>query len=182
MALALLAGCGGGSSAATGAGAANASAVVSSSSSSQLSTDAVTNSDGVTEITSAVYPTGKDTDEENTTGAKPIKPCRLVSKAKAEGILGTHVTVTERLQGPTCVYAGSGRQVTLVVERASIKALREGARKATPVTVAGRPGWCVRYESTSVIVSAGGGRVLQVNGPCAAGVRFASVALPQITG
>jgi hypothetical protein len=70
--------------------------------------------------------------------------------------------------------------VTLVVEQASIKALREGARKATPVTIAGKTGYCVRYESTSVIVAAGGRRVLQVTGPCAAGVRFAAAALPKI--
>ncbi len=184
LALALLAGCGGGSSTdpgfATTADEITSSTATVSASDPQASADAVTDGEGVTEITSAVYPTGKDTDEENASGTEAIKPCRLVPKAKAESILGTHVSVTERLQGPTCVYTGSGRQVTLVIEQASIKALREGARKSSPVTVAGHTGWCVRYESTSVIVAVGGRRVLQVTGPCAAGVRFAATALPKI--
>jgi hypothetical protein len=186
LTLALLAGCGGGGSSSTGfattADEITSSSATVSASNPQASADAVTDSEGVTEITSAIYPNGKDTDEENASGTEPIKPCQLVRKATAESILGTHVSVTERLQGPTCVYTGSGRQVTLVVEQASIKALREGARKSTPVTVAGKTGYCVCYESTSVIVAAGGRRVLQVTGPCPAGVRFAAAALPKITG
>jgi hypothetical protein len=137
---------------------------------------------GVTEISSAAYPNGHDTDEVSASGAKPIKPCGLVSKAEAKAILGTGVSVAERLQGPTCSYTGSGRQVTLVVGRVSLRSLRGAARGATPVKITGRPGWCLRYEATSVVVAAGEDRVLQVTGPCAAGVRFAALALPRIPG
>lgn len=136
---------------------------------------------GVTnEIATASFPSGHDTDEVSVTGAKPVKPCALVTKTEAEGILGKGVKVSERLQGPTCVYSGSGRQVALVVEMGSLKKLREGAKTSTPVAVGSHSGYCLRYESTSVVVGAGAGRVLQVTGPCAAGVRFAEAALKRL--
>jgi hypothetical protein len=134
-----------------------------------------------TEIVAATFPTGRDTDEVSASGAKPVPACELVTKPEAEAILGKNVSVSERPLGPTCVYAGSGRRVSLVVEKVPLKALRDGARSATEVTVAGRRGWCVRYETTAVVVSAGEGRVLHVTGPCAAGVRFAAKALPRIS-
>jgi hypothetical protein len=132
------------------------------------------------EIATASFPSGHDTDEVSVTGAKPVKPCALVTKREAEGILGAGVKVSERLQGPTCVYSGSGREVTLVVMKGSLGKLRSGAKTSTPVTVGGRSGYCLRYESTSVVVGAGSGRVLQVTGPCAAGVRFAAAALRRL--
>jgi hypothetical protein len=135
-----------------------------------------------TEIVTATFPSGHDTDEVSVTGAKPVKPCALVTKGEAEGILGKGVRVSEELQGPTCVYSGSGRQVALVVEMGSVKQLREGARSSSPVAIGGHSGYCLRYETTSVVVAAGSGRVLQVTGPCAAGVRFAAAALKRLPG
>jgi hypothetical protein len=132
------------------------------------------------EIATASFPSGHDTDEVSVTGAKPVKPCALVTKREAEAILGAGVKVSERLQGPTCVYSGSGREVTVVVMKGSLKQLREGARTATAVAVGDRSGYCLRYGSTSVVVGAGSGRVLQVTGPCAAGVRFAAAALRRL--
>jgi hypothetical protein len=144
--------------------------------------DAAAETVGPTEIVAATYPTGRDTDEVSASGAKPIEPCRLVSKREAEGILGKGVGVSEKPQGPTCVYSASGRHISLVVEKVPLKALREGARSGEPVTVAGRSGWCLRYEATAVAIAVGEGRVLNVSGPCAAGVRFAAIALPRISG
>lgn len=132
------------------------------------------------EIATATFPSGRDTDEVSVTGAKPVKPCALVTKREAEAILGAGVKVSERLQGPTCVYSGSGREVALVVMQGSLKQLRGGAITSTAVPVGGRNGYCLRYESTSVVVAAGAGRVLQVTGPCAAGVRFAAAALRRL--
>lgn len=146
------------------------------------SSDPATRSAGATEIVRANYPYGPDNDEISATGAKPVKPCGLVSRAQAVRILGAGVNVSERPQGPTCIYTGSGRQITTVVEEAPLAALRSGARKKTKVSVNGNSGWCLSYETTSVVIDAGHGRVLQVTGPCAAGVRFAAIALPRISG
>lgn len=140
----------------------------------------VTDNGGSTEIVAASFPTGRDTDEVSASGSEPVAPCTLVPKKKAEAILGAGVKVSERPQGPTCVYTGSGREIDLVVEKTPLKQLKEGARSAEPVTIRGRRGWCLRYESTSVVIGVGSGRILQVSGPCQAGVRFASVALPRV--
>jgi uncharacterized protein DUF3558 len=140
----------------------------------------VTTDGGVTEIVTASFPGGHDTDEVSPTGAKPMKPCGLVTKAQAEGILGKGVKVSERPQGPTCVYSGSGREVDLVVEKVPLSSLKNGARSVEPVTINGRQGYCLKYGSTSVVVAVGSGRVLQATGPCQAGVRFAAIALKRL--
>lgn len=142
--------------------------------------DPVTDTGGSTEIVTAGYPSGRDTDEVSVTGAKPIKSCWLVPKAQAEAILGDGVKVSERPLGPTCIYVGSGREIDLAVEQGSAKQLKNGAKRAEKVTVNGRSGYCLTYQSTSVVFDVGSGQVLQVTGPCQAGVRFAAVAMPRI--
>lgn len=142
--------------------------------------DGVTDNGGATEIVAASFPTGRDTDEVSASGSEPIAPCTLVPKKQAESILGTGVKVTERVQGPTCIYSGSGREIDLVVEKVPLKPLQEGARSAKPLTINGRPGWCLRYQSTAVVIDVGNGQIMQVTGACQAGVRFAAVALPRI--
>ncbi|HTT93214.1 MAG TPA: DUF3558 family protein [Solirubrobacterales bacterium] len=142
--------------------------------------DAVTETGSESEVVEASFPSGHDTDEVSVTGAKPVKPCALVPKKKAEGILGSNVKVSERPQGPTCVYTGSGREIDLVVEKTSLGALKSEAKKVEPVTINGRQGYCLTYQSTSVVIGVSGGRVIQVTGPCQAGVRFASIALKRL--
>ena len=143
--------------------------------------DKVTKDEGVTEINAAKFPNGHDTDEVSVTGRKPVKPCSFVTRKQANAILGGNVKVSEHLQGPTCVYTGSGREITLVVTEVPLKSLVNGARSSKALTIGGHPAWCVRYGTTSVVASVGKGRVLQISGPCQAGVRFAAVAIPKIT-
>ncbi|HVW45543.1 MAG TPA: hypothetical protein VHA76_00700 [Solirubrobacterales bacterium] len=173
--LALLAGCGGGSSSSTGSGGDGQKSdfIVGS-------RDSVTKDEGATEIESGKFPTGHDTDEESTSGREPIRPCSLVTRVEAAQILGGKVNVVERPLGPTCVFTGSGRMVTLVLEEVPIKTLLQGAKSSRPVTAAGHRGYCLRYEAPSVVFAAGKGRVLQVTAACQAGVRFAAVALPRL--
>jgi uncharacterized protein DUF3558 len=148
--------------------------------SSSDNNDAISETGSEAEVVEAAFPSGHDTDEVSVTGAKPVKPCALVPKKKAESILGSNVKVSERPQGPTCVYMGSGREIDLVVEKTSLSALKREAKKVEPVTIDGRQGYCLTYQSTSVVVGVSGGRVLQVTGPCQAGVRFASIALKRL--
>jgi hypothetical protein len=190
---ALIAGCGGSSSDTTDSAdpvSSGGEATGSSASSGAAATNGVANVKAVestvaeegteTQVEVARFPNGVDNDEISTTGAKPIKPCALVPKKKAEGILGAGVKLTERIQGPTCVYTASGRTVTLAVEKNSLKQLREGAKTSSKVTAAGKTGWCLRYDNSSVVFAVSHGRVLQITGPCAAGVRFAAIALPRL--
>lgn len=170
----LLGGCGGGGPAEATAQAAGKSEYI------VKGNDKVEKNEGVTEITTAQFPNGHDTDEVSVTGRKPIKPCSLVTAKQANSILGGHVKKSEHLQGPTCVFSGSGRQVSLVVEEVPLKQLVNGARNAHPLTIKGQKAWCLHYEMSSVVTSVGKGRVLQVTGPCQAGVRFAAFAIPRV--
>jgi hypothetical protein len=171
---ALVAGCGGGSSDTSSSGGSADPVHV-------TAVESTVAEEGTeTRVEVARFPNGVDNDEISTTGAKPIKPCALVPKKKAEGILGANVKVSERIQGPTCVYTASGRTITLAVEKNSLKQLREGAKTASKVTAAGKTGWCLRYDNSAVVFAVRGGRVLQITGPCAAGVRFAAIALPRL--
>jgi hypothetical protein len=132
------------------------------------------------EVATAVYPNGHDTDELSVSGAHAVKPCLLVTRSQAREILGGPVKMAERLQGPTCVYSSGGREVSMIVEDVPLKALVSGARKSRKVTAAGHSGYCLQYETSSVVFAVGGGRVLQVTGACQAGVRFAMLAIPNV--
>jgi hypothetical protein len=131
----------------------------------------------------ADLPEGEEDDEVSPTGAGPVKPCSLVPTDEASAILGAPVQVTAGAQGPTCIYATTDKKqrvMTLAVERISLPSLRNHASAATRVTVAGRVGWCLRYESTSLVVPLQEGHVLDVTGPCADAIRFAARAIPRI--
>jgi hypothetical protein len=164
----VVAGCG-------GSGPAEATGKETSSGPIVKSLDTVSKTEG--EIATGQYPNGHDTDEESLSGRKTIKPCSLVSEKQANRILGGHVKISEHPQGPTCVYKGSGREVSLVLMEAPLKPLIAGARTAKKLTIDGHPAWCLRYESTMVVTSVGEGRVLQISGACPAAARFAEAAL-----
>jgi hypothetical protein len=147
----------------------------------------VKSSDPISTTTSAPskaeVPEGEENDEVSPTGAGPVKPCSIVPRDEASAILGTPVKVTTGAQGPTCIYetSDSKRMMTLVVERGiSLPSLRNHAGAATRVTVAGRVGWCLRYELTSLVVPLEEGNVLNLTGPCGAATRFAERAIPRI--
>jgi Protein of unknown function (DUF3558) len=148
----------------------------------------VKSSDRISSTTSAPseaqHPEGEENDEVSPTGAGPVKPCSLVPSGEASAILGAPVRVTTGEQGPTCIYEtpGSKRVMTLVVERISLPSLRDSASAATRVVVAGRAGWCLRYQSTSLVVPLAEGNVLDVTGPCKVATRFAARAIPRIAG
>lgn len=130
----------------------------------------------------AQFPEGEENDEVSPTGAGPVKPCSFVPKDEASSILGAPVQATTEVQGPTCIYEtpGAKQMMTLVVERISLPSLRSHASAATRVAVAGRVGWCLRYQSTSLVVPLPEGNVLNVTGPCDAATRFAARAIPRI--
>jgi Protein of unknown function (DUF3558) len=130
----------------------------------------------------ASFPEGEENDEVSPTGAGPVRPCSFVRRDEASAILGAPVRVTTGEQGPTCIYeiSGSKRVMTLVVERINLQSLRNQASAATRVAVAGRAGWCLRYQSTSLVVPLAEGNVLNVTGPCEAATHFAARAIPRI--
>lgn len=175
-----------GSTASTGSSSSTGSTTTSSSSDGESVKTAVQAEDPVSEGAAAVtieprdIPTGADNDEIQPTGAKPVEPCRLVTRQEASAILGKGTKSVERPQGPTCVYTNAGRTVTLAVETNSVKQLRAEARKSTKVDLGGKTGYCVKYQTTAVITGISEGRVLRADGPCQAGVRFVTKALRRL--
>jgi hypothetical protein len=145
------------------------------------SDDEVTKTGDSTEIETGQFPSGHDTDEESASGTPPLRPCELVSKVEATAILGRDVVRAERPLGPTCVISGSGREVSLAITEAPMNALVGSARKVEKVTVSGRAAYCLRHEASSLVIDLGHDKILQVTGPCQAGVRFAAAALPRIS-
>jgi hypothetical protein len=176
----------GGSTASTGSSSSTGSTTTSSGSDGESVETAVQAEDPVSEGAAAVsieprdIPTGEDNDEIQPTGAKPVEPCRLVTRQEAAAILGKGTKAVERPQGPTCVYTNAGRTVTLAVETNSVRQLRKEARKSTKVDLGGKTGYCVKYQTTAVITGISEGRVLRADGPCQAGVRFVTKALRRI--
>ncbi len=175
FALLLLSGCGGG-----GPDSATAEGNNSSSEVIVKSDDKVTNDEGFEEVTEARFPNGHDTDEKSASGRKPIKPCSFVSPKQANEILGGNVKISEHPQGPTCVYKGSGREVTVVLSEVPLRPILKGARNTKTMTIAGHAAYCVRYQTTSVVAGVGKGRVLQITGSCQAAASFAAYAIPKI--
>ncbi|HEV7707373.1 MAG TPA: hypothetical protein VGP16_04195 [Asanoa sp.] len=175
-----------GSMASTSSPSSTGSTTTSSSSDGESVETAVQAEDPVSEGAAAVsieprdIPTGEDNDEVQPTGAKPVEPCRLVTRQEASAILGKGTKSVERPQGPTCIYTNAGRTVTLAVETNSVKQLRKEARKSTKVDLGGKTGYCVKYQTTAVITGISEGRVLRADGPCQAGVRFVTKALRRL--
>ena len=70
----LIAGCGAGSGPSEATAKESASSASAPSQRIVKSSDPVTKSEGVTEIQSAEFPNGQDTDEVSVSGTKPVKP------------------------------------------------------------------------------------------------------------
>jgi hypothetical protein len=110
-------------------------------------------------------------------------PCKLVTQAQAQAIVGGTVdTPQEAPMGPTCIYQphGSRSSITLAVESIDFASIRSHMRHRRRVDVAGRRAYCGVYGQEMTFVPLSGGRVLNVTAPCALGVRFAAAALPHV--
>jgi hypothetical protein len=110
-------------------------------------------------------------------------PCKLVSTAEAQAILGRPIdTPVEAPQGPTCIYRPIGAKnfVTLTIEAIDLAKALPRVRDRRRVDVAGRIAYCGTYGQSMTFVQLTRGRVLNVTAPCAVGVRFAAKALPRL--
>ena len=110
-------------------------------------------------------------------------PCKLVSRAEAQAILGRPIdNPVEAPLGPTCIYRPIGAKsfVTLTIESIDLAKALARVRNRTRVDVAGRTAYCGNYGQSMTFVQLTRGRVLTVTAPCAVGVRFAAKALPRL--
>ncbi len=126
-------------------------------------------------------PAGADAGEP--TQSAQHEPCKLVTQAQAQTIVGVAVDVPQEApMGPTCIYQphGSRSSITLTVESIDFPALRSRMRHRKQIDLAGRRAYCGVYGQQMTFVPLSGGLVLNVTAPCAIGARFARVALSHL--
>ena len=127
-------------------------------------------------------PSHADTGGHSSTA--PSNPCRLVSRAEAQKIVGGPVaSPVEAPLGPTCIYRPlHGKQlITVSVQATNLPAVKRALRHPTQATVAGHPAYCGVYGQATTYVPLPSGGVLDITGPCSIGIRFAETALPRLS-
>jgi hypothetical protein len=126
---------------------------------------------------------GAKHDEVNASGATTPNPCRLVTRSEASAIVGGPIAgLRTAPQGPTCIYRPRRAKtlITLALQPMSLSAARRRGTKLTRVALRGHKAVCLNYGSLVTLVPLGGGKVLNVTGPCPIGARFASRALARL--
>lgn len=124
-------------------------------------------------------------DESSATGAKPIDPCKLVSRSEAQAIV--HVPVAQPVeapQGPTCIYEPKGAKnfITLAVEATNFLKVPPQAQLTARVTltVAGHTAYCGKAGVEMMIVPLTIGKFLAITAPCPVATSFAGAALKRL--
>ena len=112
-------------------------------------------------------------------------PCSLVTKAQAQAILGARLLdPVVAPQGPTCIYRNRSGQsfATVAVQAVNFASLRPRVRRVQRVDVSDRTAYCAMHGQPMLYVPLAPRRVLSVSGRCETAMRFASKAVPRLTG
>ena len=127
-------------------------------------------------------PTGQDA---LSTQRAQLRPCSLVSRARAQAILGEPIKAPlEAPQGPTCIYrAQHGKRfTTLAVQSLRFSQLKSQIRRPRRIDVSGRSAVCGSYGQPILYVPLSGGRVLSVAAQCPVARQFAIAAVSRLAG
>jgi hypothetical protein len=122
-------------------------------------------------------------DDQSTSAGAVAAPCKLVSQAQAQAIVGAPIAAPQTAPlGPTCIYQpqGGGEQVTLTVEALNFAKIRAKIHGLTRTAIVGHTAYCGRYGRTTTFVPLAHHQVLNVAAPCALGIRFAAIATRQL--
>ena len=133
-------------------------------------------------VARATDPTKADGKEANPAAA--LNPCRLVSRAEAQKIIGSRVlSPSVGIQGPSCLYRApkAKRLVSLAVQPLDVRAVSHQARSVIHVSIRGHRGLCVDAGGLQVLVPLGQGSALTVAGPCPIASGFAAQALRRLS-
>jgi hypothetical protein len=110
-------------------------------------------------------------------------PCKLVSQARAQAILGRPIATPQVAPlGPTCIYQPTGAKtfVTLTLEGIKLAQLEPHIRHLTRFKLEGRTGYCGAYGQTTTFVPLASHKVLTITAPCDIGRLFAASALTRL--
>jgi hypothetical protein len=124
-------------------------------------------------------------DEVNSSGAKTLDPCTLVSRSEAQAIVGQPIaTPVDAPQGPTCIYRPIGGKllITVAVQDTNFSKIQPQAqlRDETPVSVRGHAAYCGLTGAPTLIVPLANGRFLSVTAPCPLAASLAAKALGRL--
>jgi hypothetical protein len=125
-------------------------------------------------------------DEVNSSGARTLDPCTLVSRSEAQTIVGQPLAApVDAPQGPTCIYRPIGGKllVTLALQSTNFSKIQPQAqlRDRTPVSVRGHAAFCGLTGGPTLIVPLANGRFLAVTAPCPIAAALASRALARLS-
>jgi hypothetical protein len=124
-------------------------------------------------------------DESSATGAKPVDPCTLVSRAEAQAFVhGTVAKPVEAPQGPTCIYMVKGAKsfITLAVELSNFSKIAPQSQLTgrTTLTVADHTAYCGKAGEQMMVVPLSAGRFLTIAASCPVATLFAQAALTRL--
>lgn len=122
-------------------------------------------------------------DSGHGTAPGQLNPCTLVSRARAQAIIGRPIAAPQEAPlGPTCIYQprGAAETITLTVETLALSQATSQMHGRTRVQIAGHTAYCGIYGQRMTLVALTGGRVLAIAAPCAVGARLAAAALPRL--
>jgi hypothetical protein len=124
-------------------------------------------------------------DDQNSTGAKGLNPCTLVSRAQAQTATGVALRAgIEAPLGPTCIFrpSSAGAEITLALEQ-GVKLGQASQALHTPrrLTIQGRAAFCAEGHQQTLVMSVRPGQVLTVTAPCKAAARLASIVVGRLT-
>jgi hypothetical protein len=115
--------------------------------------------------------------------AKPQDPCKLVSKAEAQAILGAAIE-NPRTQplGPTCVYRtpDSSTFITVAFETLDFSQVKSQIQNLVAIDGLGHQAYCGNYGRPAIFVVLSNSKVLNVTAPCGIARQFAAKALPRV--
>jgi hypothetical protein len=134
-------------------------------------------------VVKARQPPGPN-DEESTTGAKPLNPCKLVTLAEAQAITREAIEkATQAPLGPTCIYSNNGHAaaITLAVETESFIQVTRHMSARKPVVILGRRSLCGRLGTQMLFVPLARYQLLNVTAPCGIARRFAALAVKALS-
>lgn len=120
-----------------------------------------------------------DSEEARPSHQRIVDPCKLVTRAQAQAILGTALAAPrEAPLGPTCIYRGAHAFATLALQARSFKALHAQQHSLHHFYGLRRRAWCGGTAgATTLFVRVAPDRVLSVGAPCMTAGRLAAHAL-----
>lgn len=127
-------------------------------------------------------PSGSSSELKGLAATYADQPCRLVTQAEAESILGGPIAPPHQAPlGPTCVYIHGLATISLSVEAFSYSSVSGRLQKVDEASTAGHAAYCAVLGQPLLLAPISAGSTLEIVGPCPIARGFAAAALPRLS-